>query len=153
LARGTRIFSKASAAVLEARWPILSSVRKTARPGAPFSTTRQLMALRSSATSAHLPKSRIRSATSPLVMKVLPPSTTTCSPSGVKRVFIPVASDPAEGSVMASAPSPPWAMRGKSRCFCASLPASMSGFMAWKVVAQMIPVEAQAAAISRTQPR
>ena len=32
---------------------------------------------------------------SPLVMKVLPPSTTIWSPSGVKRVLMPVASEPA----------------------------------------------------------
>jgi hypothetical protein len=40
-------------------------------------------------------------------MNVLPPSTITASPSGVKRVVMPVASEPAEGSVMASATRAP----------------------------------------------
>ena len=68
-------------------------------------------------------------------MNVLPPSTTMSSPSGVKRVLMPVASEPASGSVMASDARPPSAMRGSSRCFCSSLPKSISGFMAWKLVA------------------
>ncbi len=86
-------------------------------------------------------------------MKVLPPDTTTVSPSGVKRVVICVASDPASGSVIASAPIAPSATRGKNLCFCSSVPKSMSGFVAWKLVAQMMPVEAQALEISRTQAR
>jgi len=86
-----------------------------------------------------LPKTRIRSATSPLVMNVLPPDTTILSPSGVKRV--------------ASAASAPAATRGNRRRFCSSLPKSTSGFMAWKFVAQMMPVDAQALEISRTQAR
>ncbi len=86
-------------------------------------------------------------------MKLLPPVTTMASPSSVKRVRMPVASEPASGSVMASAPSPPAAMRGKSRRFCSSAPKSMSGFIAWKVVAQMMPVAAHAMLISRTAAR
>ena len=39
LARGTRQSSNASAAVPEARWPSLSSVRSTLSPGVPFSMT------------------------------------------------------------------------------------------------------------------
>jgi hypothetical protein len=74
------------------------------------------------------------SATSPLVMKILPPSTRIASPSGTKRVFMPVASDPAVGSVMASAPSPPAAMRGRNRCFCSGLPMSIRDFSPLKVV-------------------
>ena len=114
----------------EARWPSLSSVRSTLKPGVPFSRTSAEIAPRPSAIPAHLPKTRMRSATSPLVMKVLPPLTTMSSPSGVKRVFMPVASEPASGSVMASAPSPPSAMRGSRRRFCSSLPKSISGFIA-----------------------
>ena len=87
-------------------------------------------------------------------MKVLPPDTTIVSlPSGVKRVVMPVASEPALGSVMHSAPIAPAATRGSSRFFCSSLPKSISGFIAWKLVAQMLPVAAQAALISRTQAR
>jgi len=100
-----------------------------------------------------LPKTRIRSATSPLVMNVLPPDTTILSPSGVKRVVMWVASEPALGSVIASAASAPAATRGNRRRFCSSLPKSTSGFMAWKFVAQMMPVDAQALEISRTQAR
>ena len=48
------------------------------------------------------------------------------------------------GSVMASDTRPPAAMRGSRRCFCSSLPKSISGLMPWKLVAQMMPVEAQA---------
>ena len=66
---------------------------------------------------------------------------------------MPVASDPADGSVMHSAASPPRAIRGSKRCFCSSVPKSMRGFIAWKVVAQMMPVEAQALLISRTHAR
>ena len=53
---------------------------------------------------------------------------TMSSPSGVNRVFMPVASEPAESSVIASAPSPPSAILGSSRAFCSSLPASISDF-------------------------
>ena len=74
-------------------------------------------------------------------------------PSGVKRVVMPVASEPASGSVIASAPIAPWATRGSRRRFWSSVPKSISGFIAWKLVAQMMPVEAQAALISRTQAR
>ena len=48
---------------------------------------------------------------------------------------------------------PPAAMVGRMRCFCASVPKSITGFMPWKLVAQMMPVEAQALEISRTQAR
>ena len=98
-------------------------------PGVPFSTTIAEIASFAPAISDHFPKSRIRSATSPLEMKVLPPSITTASPAGVKRVFMPVASEPALGSVIARDPSPPSAMRGRSRFFCSSVPKSISGFM------------------------
>jgi len=86
-------------------------------------------------------------------MKVLPPDTTTALPSGVNRVVMCVASEPASGSVIASAPIAPSATRGRSLRFCSSVPKSISGFVAWKLVAQMIPVEAQALEISRTQAR
>ena len=38
-------------------------------------------------------------------------------------------------SVIASAASPPSAMHGSSRAFCVSEPNSISGFIAWKLVA------------------
>ena len=63
-------------------------------------------------------------------MKVLVPSTTMCPPSAVKRVFIPVASEPAVGSVMTSEASPPVAITGSSRFFCSSLPKSINGLVA-----------------------
>ena len=44
-------------------------------------------------------------------------------------------------------------MRGSSRRFCSSLPKSISGFMAWKLVAQMMPVEAQASEMIFTTAR
>ena len=153
LARGTTQSAKASAAVDEARWPILSSVRSTVKPGVPFSTMIAEIDFRSSGMSAHLPKTRIRSATSPLVIKVLPPDTTTLSPAGTNRVVIRVVSEPASGSVIASAARAPSTTRGSSRRFCSSVPKSTSGFVAWKLVAQMMPVEAQARLISRTQAR
>ncbi|KAG1432976.1 hypothetical protein G6F57_022528 [Rhizopus arrhizus] len=86
-------------------------------------------------------------------MKVFWPLMTMSSPRGSKRVRMPVASEPAEGSVMTSEARPPSAMRGRRRCFCSSLPNSIKGLMAWKLVAQTMPVEAQAAEISRTQAR
>ena len=134
LARGTRQSSKASTAVEEARIPILSSVRSTVKPGAPFSITRAVIEPRSSSISDHLPNSRIKSATSPEVMKILPPSMTTSSPSGAKRVFIPVASDPAPGSVIARDAMAPSATRGMMRDLSSSEPKSSTGPMAWKLV-------------------
>ena len=86
-------------------------------------------------------------------MKVLPPLTMMSSPSGVNFVAMPVASDPAFGSVMHSDASAPSASFGRNRFFWSSVPKSMTGFMAWKLVAQMIPVAAQALLISRTQTR
>ena len=134
LVRGTRQRLKAIAAVEEPRCPILSSVRITSKPGVWVSNTSAEIAAFSSSISAHLPNSSMSSATSPLVMKILPPSTMIASPSGVKRVFMPVASDPAAGSVMASAPSAPAAMRGSHFCFCSGLPISMRDFSPLKVV-------------------
>ena len=127
LARGTRHLSKATAAVGEARWPILSSMRVVEKPGVPFSTTSAEIAPLASAISDHLPNNSIRSQTLPLVMKVLPPSTMISSPAGVNLVVMPVASEPALGSVMAMEPMPPAAMRGNSRFFCSSLPNKISG--------------------------
>ena len=68
-------------------------------------------------------------------MNVLPPSMTTSSPSGVRRVRMPVASEPAPGSVITSDPSPPFAMTGSRRAFCSWVPTSISGFIPWKLVA------------------
>ena len=48
---------------------------------------------------------------------------------------------------MHNAPIAPSATRGNSRRFCSSLPKSISGLVAWKLVAQMMPVEAQACEI------
>ncbi len=81
-------------------------------------------------------------------MKHFPPSTTMWSPSGRNDVFMPVRRSPQPGSVMASEANPPEAMRGRSRAFCSSLPYVINGFIAWKLVAQMIPVDAQALLIS-----
>ena len=153
LARGMRQPSNARLAVLDARVPILCSVPSTRSPSVPFSRMATEMAAFGSSISDHLPNTRYRSATSPLVMKVLPPLMTMSSPSGVKLVRMPVASEPAEGSVIASAASPPSAMRGSRRAFCSSLPYSISGLMAWKFVAQTMPVAAQALETSRTQAR
>ena len=86
-------------------------------------------------------------------MNVLPPLTMISSPSGVNRVVMPVASEPAFGSVMHSEASAPSASFGRIRFFCSSVAKSMTGFMAWKFVAQMMPVAAQALLISRTQAR
>ncbi len=119
----------------------------------PFSKINAEIAWRGSSTSLHFPNSRIRSATSPLVINILPPETTILSPSGVNRVVICVASEPASGSVIANAASAPSATHGSSRRFCSSPPKSISGFIAWKLVAQIIPVEAQALLNSRTQAR
>ncbi len=54
---------------------------------------------------------------------------------------------------MLSDASAPSTMRGRNFCFSVSLPRSMTGFMAWKLVAQITPVDAQALEISRTQAR
>ena len=134
-ARGTRQSSKRRVTVDEARIPILSSRPATARPGAPRSTTRAVIAPRGSSISDHLPKTRRSSETSPLEMNVFSPVIATSSPSGTKRVRIAVASEPAVGSVMTSEPRPPRAMRGRRRAFCSGEPKSMRGFMPWKVVA------------------
>ena len=66
---------------------------------------------------------------------------------------MPVASEPASGSVMQRHPSPPAAIFGSRRRFCSSVPKSIRGFMAWKVVDQTLPVAAQALLSSRTQAR
>ena len=66
---------------------------------------------------------------------------------------MPVASEPASGSVMQKAPSPPSAIFGSRRRFCSSLPKSIKGLMAWKLVDQTLPVAAQALLSSRTQAR
>ena len=86
-------------------------------------------------------------------MKVLLPSIRISSPSGVKRVRMPVASDPACASVMHKAPSPPSAILGNSRARCSSVPKSIRGFMAWKLVDHTLPVAAHALVSSRTQAR
>ncbi len=115
-------------------------------------TTAEIAFLGSSI-SLHLPNRRNRSATSPLVMKVLPPSIRIWSPSGVRRVRMPVASEPASGSVMQRQPRPPSAILGSRRRFCSSLPKSIKGFIEWKLVDQTLPVAAQALASSRAQAR
>ena len=69
-------------------------------------------------------------------------------PSGRKRVRMPVASEPAFSSVMQSAARPPSAMRGRMRRLRSSLPKSITGLTAWKVVDHTMPVAAQARAIS-----
>ena len=111
------------------------------------------IAPRLSAISLHFPKTSMRSACAPLVMKVLVPVTAISSPRGSKRVVMPVASDPAVGSVITSDASAPAATLGRRRCFCSSVPKSTSGFIAWKFVAQTTPVDAHALLISRTQAR
>jgi hypothetical protein len=63
-------------------------------------------------------------------MNVLVPVTTMWSPSGLNSVFIPVASEPAVGSVIVSDAIAPSATRGNSRFFCSSVPKSISGFIA-----------------------
>ena len=85
--------------MLDARKPILSSSRTTVSPGAPRSRTSAEIDLRLSSISLHLPNTSIRSACAPLVMNVFVPFTTIVSPRGSKRVVMPVASDPAFGSV------------------------------------------------------
>ena len=86
-------------------------------------------------------------------MKILPPSTTMSSPASRNRVTMPVASEPAPDSVMASEARAPSATRGSRRAFCSSEPKSITGLIAWKLVAHTMPVDAQAAEISRTQAR
>src|SRR5678815_3677497 len=86
-------------------------------------------------------------------MKVLVPLTTMESPSGRNSVFMPVASDPAVGSVIVNDAMPPFAITGSSRFFCASVPKSISGLIAWKLVAQTMPVDAHAFDSSRTHSR
>ncbi|GGF58004.1 hypothetical protein GCM10011319_19110 [Mameliella alba] len=66
---------------------------------------------------------------------------------------MPVASDPALGSVSASAASPPLTITGSQRFFWSWLAKSTNGLMAWKFVAQTIPVEAQAFGTSRQMAR
>src|SRR6218665_2831865 len=153
LACGTRQPSNASVAVPDARMPILSSRRSTDRPGVPCSRISTEMLCLAPAMPSHLPNSRYSPARSPLVMKLLPPLTRTSSPTGRNEVRMPVASEPASGSVMASAPRAPSAMRGSRRVFCSSLPQSIKGLMAWEFVAQMMPVAAPARLISRAQAR
>ena len=50
-------------------------------------------------------------------MNSFEPSITMSSPSGVNRVFMPVASEPADSSVMAKDASPPSAIHGSRRAF------------------------------------
>jgi hypothetical protein len=63
-------------------------------------------------------------------MKVFVPFTTIASPSGLNCVFMPVASEPAVGSVIVSEARPPRAITGRSLRFCSSVPKSTSGFIA-----------------------
>ena len=78
---------------------------------------------------APFPENEQQILTSPLVINSLPPSTMISSPSGVNRIFMAVASEPATASVMASDASAPSATRGNNRFFCCSVPKSISGFM------------------------
>ena len=66
---------------------------------------------------------------------------------------MPVASEPAAGSVMVSDAIPPSSITGSRRFFCSSVPKSINGLIAWKFVAQMMPVDAHAFEISRTHSR
>ncbi len=130
LSRGTRQPAKWTGVVVEARMPILSSLRPKESPGVSLGTYSAEMASLAFAVPSIFPKTRYRSATSPLVMKILFPSTTISSPSGMKRVVMPVASDPALGSVITRAASPPPAITGRRRRFISSGPKSMRGLMA-----------------------
>ena len=130
LARGTRQLSNASVAVLDARRPILSSSRSTFRPSVPFSMISTEIDALLSAISVHLPNTNNKSACAPLVINVFEPLTMMLSPSGLNDVFIPVASEPAVGSVITSEASAPSATFGSKRFFCSSLPQSTSGFIA-----------------------
>ena len=56
-------------------------------------------------------------------------------------------------SVIASEAIAPSVTRGRKRRFCSSVPKSITGFVAWKFVAHIMPVEAHAFDISRTQAR
>src|SRR5690242_14349614 len=86
-------------------------------------------------------------------MKVLVPVTTSSSPSCRNSVVMPVASDPAVGSVIVSDASPPSTMTGSSLRICSAVPKSLSGFITLKVRAQMTPVDAHALDSSRTHAR
>src|SRR5204862_847150 len=72
------------------------------------------------------------------------------SPSGVKRVVICVASEPASGSVMHSAPIAPSATRGSKRFFCSSVPRSEERRVGQESGCRFMPEYAENVAIGRT---
>ena len=102
LATGTRHDANPSSAVSEQCQPIFGRARSTVNPAVPFSTTSSEMP------AAPGPPVRTatvtKSARSPLVMKVLVPSTTYASPSRRAVVRMAATSEPPSGSVIARAP-------------------------------------------------
>src|SRR5690625_1898877 len=88
LALGTRQSSKASVQVEEPFMPIFFSLEMAWNPGASLGSISTLMACLGSSMPDHLPNKRVRSATSPLVIKIFEPLITISSPSSVKVVAI-----------------------------------------------------------------
>ena len=113
--------SKKSSAVSLACWPIFLIGWPREKPGRLVST-RKSETPRAPASGSVLAQTITRSATWPLVMKILPPSSR--QPPSVRRarLFMAARSLPAPGSVMAMAPSTsPLAMAGSQRCCCSGV--------------------------------
>ena len=154
LARGTRQSSKASAAVDEARCPILSSLRSTERPGVPFSRYERRDRL--TAVGDLGPFAEHEDQVGDIAVGDEDLAAVDDDVVAVGREARLHAGRVRAGLGLGDrqrARARPSATRGRRRRFCSSLPKSISGFIAWKFVAQMMPVEAQARLISRTQAR
>ena len=100
---GIRQSSKISSAVSEDSQPVFFSARPTRNPGVPLSTMNIEIPCEPRASRLVLAATKYTSACTPLVMNILLPLSTNPSPARSARVRMPATSDPASGSVTATA--------------------------------------------------
>ena len=108
----------------DASQPLFFSARPTEKPGVPRSTAKIERPREPLAAGSVRAATNTRSASTPLVMNILLPLITQWSPSRWARVRIDATSEPASGSVTATAviSSPRWTA-GSQRAFCSADPA------------------------------
>src|SRR5688500_18632001 len=124
LASGISQSSNTSSQVLEPRMPSLSSFCAVEKPFMPFSTMKAVMHLEPASLPAVRMYTSSTSASGPLVIHILLPLATHASPrSSARQLIEPTTSEPAPGSLIASAPfhSPVHSL-GRYLRRCASLP-------------------------------
>src|SRR6266581_7067106 len=127
---GTSQSSKNTSAIGDVRTPIFSSFRATFIPGESFSTRKALIPFGPRVLST-VAKTTSRSATGPLVTKILLPLRKYLEPFLTAVVARLNASEPLLGSLMALPPmSVPLQRPGKYFFFCASVPLERTGITA-----------------------